>query len=73
MGSDDTRGVYCKYHITKAGGSPCDPEACYFVLRLDTDTAARVAARAYAEACGNRELRRDLLALVNEHWRKGDR
>jgi len=40
--------LYKKYHITKADGSPCDDEAQYFVLRLDTDSAARAAAVTYA-------------------------
>ena len=44
------RGVYGKYVIEKADGSPVDPEACYFVLRLDTDPAARKAAAQYARS-----------------------
>ena len=42
------KGLYGKYIITKADGSPVDPNADYFVLRLDTDPAARHAARTYA-------------------------
>jgi hypothetical protein len=42
------KGLYGKYVITKADGSPVDPSADYFVLRLDTDPAARAAARTYA-------------------------
>jgi len=41
-------GLYNKYNITKADGSPMDPNAFYFVLRLDKDKHARVAAKAYA-------------------------
>jgi hypothetical protein len=52
------RGVYTKYNITKADGSPVDPGADYFVLRLDQNPggdakhveACRVAILAYAEA-----------------------
>lgn len=35
--ADTHRGFYRKYHITKADGSPTDPKADYFVLRLDED------------------------------------
>lgn len=42
------KGLYPKYIIAKADGSPVDPNADYFVLRLDTDQAARGAARNYA-------------------------
>jgi len=41
--------LYRKYKIEKADGSPVDPDAVYFVLRLDTDAAAREAALKYAE------------------------
>ncbi len=36
------------YIIHKADGSDVDPEAIYFVLRLDADPHARAAAFAYA-------------------------
>lgn len=45
------RGIYGKYIIQKADGSRLDPEACYFVLRLDTDRAARIAMAQYARSC----------------------
>ena len=61
-------GLYNKYHIEKTDGAPVDPEAVYFVLRLDTDREARDAAKAYALACAERgikhELARDPMALV---------
>lgn len=41
-------GLYHKYNIAKVDGSPVDPKAVYFILRLDTDRAARVAAWTYA-------------------------
>lgn len=41
-------GLRAKYIIGKADGSPVDPKAQYFVLRLDTDPAARIAALVYA-------------------------
>ncbi len=47
----DRRGLYGKYIIQKADGSPVDPKAVYFTLRLDTDQHARAAIRAYIESC----------------------
>ncbi len=44
----DKRDLYEKYRITKMDGSPVDPKAVYFVLRLDSDPAARQAAIKYA-------------------------
>lgn len=46
----NTRGIYGKYIIEKSDGSKVNPEACYFVLRLDTDSAARKAMRQYARS-----------------------
>jgi len=40
--------LFSKYHITKNDGSPVDPKAQYFVLRIDTDFAARAAVLVYA-------------------------
>jgi len=45
------RGLYGKYRIEKSDGSPVDPEAVYFTLRLDTDPHAREAIRAYIASC----------------------
>lgn len=59
-------GVCGKYIIEKADGSPVDPEATYFVLRLDVDPAARAAMWAYAEATGNEKLAGDITACLNE-------
>ena len=51
------KGLYNKYHITKADGSSCDPEAEYFILRLDSNCkdkehlkASLKAIEAYAES-----------------------
>ena len=59
-------GLYGKYVIEKADGSPVDPRAVYFTLRLDTDRFAREAVRAYSVACreGRPELARDLEELL---------
>lgn len=61
-----TAGYYGKYIVTKADGSPVDPDAVYFPLRLDTDPYARIAAAAYASACelSNPELAADLLEFL---------
>lgn len=42
--------LFEKYKIEKADGSPVDPSAMYFVLRIDTDVHARIALRAYARS-----------------------
>ena len=42
--------LYDKYQITKSDGTPTDPSAVYFVLRLDTDKHARIALRSYARS-----------------------
>lgn len=42
------RGLYRKYRVEKTDDSPVDPDAEYFVLRLDTDANARIAAQVYA-------------------------
>jgi hypothetical protein len=37
-----------KYKVTKTDGTPCDSDAKYFVLRIDSDPNARAALRTYA-------------------------
>jgi hypothetical protein len=45
------RGLYQRYAIQHADGTQCDPDAVYFVLRLNsTDLAHRDASIAAAEA-----------------------
>ncbi len=56
MNDNAEQGVFPKYTISKSDGSPVDASACYFVLRLDEDPAARAAMRTYAVACGNEQL-----------------
>ncbi len=48
-------GLHRRYNVTKADGTPCGPNAVYFVLRLDGNgddarhiEACRAAAKAYA-------------------------
>ena len=60
------KGLYGKYIIKKADGTPIDPNAQYFILRVDTDIHARRALRTYAKSIqdGNPELARDLRAML---------
>lgn len=62
------KGWQEKYEIYKTDGTPTDPEAIYFPLRLDTDPRAREAALFYAgliEAV-NPELANDLREKIRE-------
>ena len=60
------KGLYNKYKIEKKDGSLVDVDAQYFVLRLDTDRAARVAVLTYAIEIANTNpaLSRDIHRLV---------
>lgn len=60
-------GLYGKYRISKADGSPVDPEADYFVLRLDTDPVARRAAREYSYMTVDRKLALDLQERITKY------
>ena len=68
MMQKDRRGLYGKYKVEKSDGSPLDPKAIYFTLRIDTDPHARAAIRAYIESCReeNPELARDLERILVE-------
>ena len=59
------QGIFGKYIIEKADGSAVDPDACYFVLRLDTDINARTAMHVYA-ALVKGHLGADITACLNE-------
>jgi hypothetical protein len=65
---EQTIGIFKKYKIEKANGDLIDPDAQYFILRLDTDVHARVATLAYAKSCNeeNPDLAQDLWNLVTE-------
>jgi len=63
--------LYNKYVVTKADGSPTNPRADYFVLRLDTDPLARRAARQYArdaEGAGLTMLAKQLRERCDRYW-----
>lgn len=47
--------LYYKYEIIKTNGEPTDPDAHYFVLRIDTDPAARAALITYADQIQDNE------------------
>lgn len=61
-------GWKTKYVVEKADGSDVDPEAVYFVLRLDEDPNARAAMRAYAESVVrvNEELAFDIVGKLDQ-------
>lgn len=65
-------GHYDKYTIAKSDGSEVDPDADYFVLRLDTDQHARDAITLYAIRVSHQNLRLayDLVSRVLMHERK---
>jgi len=54
--SDEERGLYNKYEVTKGG----DPVENFFVLEPEDDLAAREALIRYAEETDNEELADDL-------------
>lgn len=47
--------LYHKYHITHSDGTPVDPKAEYFVLRIDKDPDARMALRTYIDMIAPRD------------------
>lgn len=64
-----TEKLYIKYGITKTNGNPVDPKAQYFVLRIDTDPAARAALTVYADEMwdsGKKEFAEQLWTWVNK-------
>ena len=60
----DNIGLHEKYTIGKVDGTDIDPDAKYFVLRLDTDLAARKALLVYAWTCNNETLAGDIINLL---------
>lgn len=68
MDEKNKKGLYGKYVIQKRDGTPVDPRAVYFTLRVDTDRHARAAIRAYIESCREEEpeLAADLERVLRE-------
>jgi len=60
----ETKGLYAKYIITKADGTPVN-DRC-FILKPDKDPAAAKALQAYAAATDDEQLRNDLYAWVGK-------
>lgn len=59
------KGWYSKYKIEKTDGSKIDRDACYFVLRLDTDEHARTVMKTYAKLVGG-QLGEDIKGCVED-------
>jgi hypothetical protein len=61
-----SKGFYSKYIVLRKDGKPA--EGTYFVLKPEVDVAARIAMRAYAEACmdDSPELAYDLILWLQE-------
>lgn len=65
----DNRGLYNKYRVAKADGSPC--EDYKFVLSPEKSEADRKALQAFADATSNMKLRDDIymyLEHLNHRW-----
>lgn len=62
---ENGKGLFKKYVVTKADGSPVDPKAVYFVLRLDTDETARGAAYHYLTRTRDLKLAHQLIDLLH--------
>lgn len=63
----DENGIYGKFRVTKADGTPVDN--C-FILRPERDPAAVSALRAYATATENEQIREDLYRWVGKPMQK---
>ena len=62
------KGLYGKYIVTKTDGEPTEPQAQYFVLRIDTDPHAQKALVAYARSIkkDNPTLAEDLIKWLRD-------
>jgi len=73
---ENPNGLHQRYKVTKADGTTCDPNAVYFVLRLDSGgsighiASCREAAVAYAAASQHypdlKDVGIELLRLVHK-------
>lgn len=63
---EENRGLYRKYIIQKVDGTPVEPMAEYFVLRVDKDPHARKALITYAKSVmeENPKFASEILHLV---------
>jgi len=64
------KGLYNKYIVLKSDKTPIDPNADYFLLRLDTDEDARCALRFYANRIENENpvLAKELRDRCDKHF-----
>lgn len=64
-----------KYKVAKTDGTPCDSDAKYFVLRIDSDPHARAALRTYAYSVShvNKPFSLELVELLKKHAPPGDK
>lgn len=58
---------YLKYILKKTDGSEIDPEADYFVLRIDKDPVAILAAEVYAQNTPDKDLAAAMLNRIAGH------
>jgi hypothetical protein len=65
-----SEGLFDKFIVSKRDGSPVDPKAEYFVLRLDNDRDAVTAVLTWCNLKGNQKLYEDILHHV---WDKQDK
>ena len=68
MQQNEQKGLYAKYILTKADGTPVN-DRC-FILKPDKDPAAVKALQAYAAATDDELLRNDLYAWVGKSLQK---
>jgi hypothetical protein len=71
--TENPEGLHQRYKVTKADGSPIDPNSVYFVLRLDGGgkdpahiKACREAAKAYFQSVFSNPDAKHLTKMANE-------
>ena len=80
---ENPKGFHSRYIVSKANGEPVDPDAIYFVLRVDNGgddpmhlCACRSALRAYAEIAMRtghlKQLGEELWSMLNELDTEGE-
>ena len=72
---ENPNGLHQRYVVSKASGEPVDPQAIYFVLRLDNGgddnshlEACREAARAYCRYVFKFPREHPLRPMIDELW-----
>ena len=67
MKNSHQQGLFGKYELKKSDGEPIDPDAVYFILRIDNDTDALHAAMQWAINKSNWPLFNDLRKGYDEY------